>query len=104
MLQLLALMVAMLLVGAPAMVAELAEDDCAEECVGDSGPSCPEEGCNDCSPVCSSCPRTHVVAAALTAWSSPAADVVVGAPVEGCQRVPTGPPPEGVFHPPRVAA
>lgn len=102
-LQLVALTVALLLVGAPAIVAELLEDDCADECVGDEGESCPEEGCTDCSVVCSACARTHVVTPTIAAALAPWLDSFVQTSRDAAERVPVGPPPEGVFHPPRIA-
>lgn len=102
-LQLIALTLPLLLLGAPAMIAEITEDECAEECAGEEGKSCPDEGCADCSIVCSSCPRTHVVAPVVAAWVSPWRTAIVRPSPDGPQRVPTGPPPQGVFHPPRIA-
>ncbi len=103
-LQLVTLSLVLLLVGAPKVIAELVEDDRAEACAGEAGEaSCPEEGCSDCSIVCSSCPRTHVVAPGVTAWFAPWRTAFVQPSPEGAERVPAGPTPKGVFHPPRVA-
>lgn len=99
-----ALSLVLLLVGAPTILAEVVEDDCAEECAGEqSEESCPDEGCTDCSIVCSSCPRTHVVAPSVTAWFSPWRTSFVQRSPDDAERVPAGPTPQGVFHPPRVA-
>ena len=89
--------------GAPAMLAELAEDDCAEKCADEGQTGCPDEGCADCSIICSSCPWTHVVA---PSGANPLPAVPLsGARIttEAGQRAPADPPPEGVFHPPRLA-
>jgi len=103
-LQLVALSLALLLVGAPTILAQLAEDDCAEECAGEQGEeSCPDEGCTDCSLVCSSCPRTHVVAPTVGGWFAPWRTAIVQLSAERADTVPVGPPPQGVFHPPRIA-
>ncbi len=103
-LQLVALSLALLLVGAPTILAEIVEDDCAEECAGEQGEErCPDEGCTDCSIVCSSCPRTHVVAPGVSGWFAPWRTAVVEVTVDRAERVPAGPPPRGVFHPPRDA-
>ena len=95
-----ALVMAFIASGAPTWISELAEDDCAVECSDES--SCPDEGCADCSIICSSCPRSHVVA--------PQTTMVVPMPInvsavahEASERWPLEPPPEGVFHPPRRA-
>ena len=102
-LQLIALTLALLLVGAPTIIAEIAEDDCAEECAGEQGEeSCPDEGCTDCSIVCSSCPRTHFVATDAIRFA-PWRTATDQLPVESAERVPAELPPQGVFHPPRVA-
>ena len=102
-LQLIALGLALLLVGAPTILTETVED-CAEECAGEQGEeSGPDEGCTDCSIACASCPRTHVVAPTVVAWLAPWRAAFVRLPPEGAERVPAGPPPQGVFHPPRIA-
>ena len=104
MLQLIALSLALLLVGAPTIFAEVIEDDCAEECAREQGEkSCPDQGCTDCSLVCSSCPRTHLVAPTVGAWFAPWRTASVLLSPEGAERVPSGPSPQGVFHPPRIA-
>lgn len=98
-LQLVAVVLAFMVSGAPSWATELAGDDCAQKCTNES--TCPDEGCGDCSIICSSCPRVHVVvpqqasvlAAFAVAWTSH--DV--------SERVPVGPHPDGVFHPPRDA-
>lgn len=102
-LQLIALSLALLLVGAPSIIAEITEDDCAEECASGDGENCPDQGCADCSLVCSSCPRTHVVAPSVGAWFAPWRTAFVELSIDAAERVPVGPPPEGVFHPPRLA-
>lgn len=103
MIQLVALSLAIMMAGAPAWVAEAAEDECAEECAGDrSAGGCEEQGCGDCSVVCSYCPRPHLVVPQVA--DVPAVEMATlrdSAPPT-CERVPTGPPPRGVFHPPRV--
>lgn len=86
--------------GAPMWVAELAEDNCAEECADESG--CPDEGCADCSVICSSCPRAQYLAPQTTAIVPMLVDVSAAAHDAG-ERVPLEPPPKGVFHPPRRA-
>jgi hypothetical protein len=103
-LQLIALSLALLLVGAPAILAEIAEDDCVEECAGDDeGTTCPDEGCTDCSVVCPSCPRTHAVAVTVGAWFAPWRTASLQTSNDASERVPVDPPREGVFHPPRLA-
>ena len=102
-LQLVALTVALLLVGAPTIVAELLEDDCAEDCAGDDGARCPDEACTDCSAVCASCPRPHVVVPTLGAGPAPGSTSYIQLAGHAAERVPVGPSPEGVFHPPRSA-
>ncbi len=86
--------------GAPTWIAEAMEDDCAEECASESG--CPDEGCADCSIVCSSCPRAHFVAP-QTVTLAPTPVGVSSVAHEAGKRLPQGPPPKGVFHPPRRA-
>lgn len=104
--QLIALSLALLLAGAPAVIAEMAEtieDDCADECAGEQGEeSCPEEGCSDCSIICSSCARSHVVAPSGAVRFLPWRTEYVWLRAEGPHRLPAGPPPRGVFHPPRA--
>jgi hypothetical protein len=103
-LQLVALSLALLLVGAPAIAAEMIEDDCAEECAGEeSERSCPEEGCTDCSVLCPGCARPHVVATTAVARPTSWATSYVEISSDDTERVPLGPPPDGVFHPPRPA-
>jgi hypothetical protein len=102
-LQLLALVVALAIAGVPTWIGELLEDDCAQTCAGDqSAGGCQEQGCTDCSVVCSSCARglhgppvasVHLAAAILAS---------VDAAIDVPQRVPIGPPPQGIFHPPRA--
>ena len=101
-LSIVALWLALLLVGVPTMIAELTEDDCASECAdeADRG-SCPEQGCTDCSLVCAGCARTHVVVPTTLPGATPGRTVVVRLEGDRAQRVPLGPPPQGVFHPPR---
>jgi hypothetical protein len=111
-LQLVALLVALALVGAPTWVGELIEEVCAsdcpdaedDECTGDEGAGgCEEQGCTDCSVVCGSCARGHHAppVAAMRPAAAVLASVVVG--VHADARVPVGPPPQGIFHPPRIA-
>lgn len=87
--------------GAPAWAAELLEDDCVEKCTDEPG-GCPDEGCADCSLICSSCPRAHVVVPAEQLRVVPAKLVALIRAGAG-ERVPSGPEPDGVFHPPRLA-
>ncbi len=102
-LRLLALLLVIVMSGVPAWAAELAaEDDCAERCADEQQDGCPDEGCADCVIVCSSCPRNHVVVP--SPCLRPAAVFAIEAiPKEADEREPVGPPPEGVFHPPRRA-
>jgi hypothetical protein len=102
-LQAIALVLIFTISGVPAMLAELLEDDCAERCAGEDQTGCPDEGCADCSIICSSCPRTHVVAPSGTSPLPAISLEVARITTEARQRVPVGPPPEGVFHPPRLA-
>lgn len=99
-----ALTLAFLLVGGPAVIAELVEDDCAEACEAEQpDESCPEEGCTDCSILCSGCGRTPVITAAGAIRLALAGTGYVQLVTDVGQRMPAGPPPQGVFHPPRVA-
>jgi hypothetical protein len=107
-LQLVALLVALALVGAPTWVGELIEQvadaDCGDECTGDdSAGGCEEQGCTDCSVVCGSCARGHHAppVAAMRPAAAVVASAVVGVNVDA--RVPVGPPPQGIFHPPRMS-
>lgn len=107
-LQLVALLVALVLVGAPTWVGELVEavcaSDCSDECAGDESASgCAEQGCTDCAVVCGSCARGHHAppVAAMRPITAVLASVVVALRVDA--RVPIGPPPQGIFHPPRIA-
>lgn len=89
--------------GAPTWVAELvAEDDCAERCASEQQGGCPDEGCADCAIVCASCPRTHFVLPSPSLGPT-AVFAMASLPCEADAREPIGPPPEGVFHPPRLA-
>jgi hypothetical protein len=99
----LAFVLVIVMSGASAWVAELAaDDDCAERCADEQQDGCPDEGCGDCVIVCSSCPRNHVVIP--SPGLLPVALFAVEAlPQEADERMPVGPPPEGVFHPPRLA-
>lgn len=101
-LQLVALMLAFLVSGAGAWVAELAKDDCAEECEGDELTSCPEQGCTDCSVTCSSCPRTLALAWTHVVRVEPVSTSFGWISSEVRERVPDDPFAEGVFHPPRL--
>lgn len=100
-LPLIALMLVFLTSGAPTWIAELTGDDCAEQCTDES--SCPDEGCADCSVICSSCVRTHVVVPQVVAVIAPGAVAVSWLAPEVGAQMPVGPPPQGVFHPPRRA-
>jgi hypothetical protein len=100
-LPLVALVLAFVVSGAPAWIGELVEDDCAEECADSTG--CPEDGCADCSILCTSCPRTHGVAPHAAALA-PAARGLAWLAGDARERVPDDPVPEGVFHPPRRAS
>jgi hypothetical protein len=102
-LQVVALVMVFAISGAPAALAELSEDDCAEQCADEDQTGCPDEGCADCSIICSSCPRTHVVAASGASPLSAVLLAGVRIATEPAQRIPADPPPEGVFHPPRLA-
>lgn len=82
-------------------IAELTEDECAEECT-DEPTGCPEEGCADCSIICSSCPRAHLVVPTQAMRLGPEV-FVARFGTDAAERVPVDPPPEGVFHPPRLA-
>jgi hypothetical protein len=99
-LQLIALVLVFTISGAPKWVAELVEDDCTEECSNES--QCPEEGCDDCSIICSSCPRAQFFPPQSASFVPRLVGVSADAHEAG-ERVPTGPPPKGVFHPPRRA-
>ena len=99
-LPLIALMLVVLTSGAPAWIAELVQGDCAAQCADES--SCPDEGCASCSVICSSCVRAHVVVPPVVAVViAPSAIAVTWLAPEVGARMPVGPPPEGVFHPPR---
>jgi len=102
-LQLVALTLALLVMGAPTWITEIAQDDCGDECKGDEAAGgCDERGCTDCPVVCNSCSRTHMLPPlavlrldfAMTAFVHLASDLV--------ERMPVGPPPRGIFHPPRA--
>lgn len=97
-----ALMLIFAISGGPTVAGELLEDDCAEKCADEEQDGCPDEGCADCSIICSSCPRAHVLIP-LVANLLPISIEESGVAIEIGQRVPVGPPPEGVFHPPRLA-
>lgn len=99
-LQVLALVMTFIVMGAPAWVAEILEDDCTEECSDES--QCPGEGCGDCSIICSSCPRSHYTTP-QTVTLSPSSVEVSAIAHETRERFPLEPPPKGVFHPPRRA-
>ena len=103
-LQLVALMLAFLVSGAPTWVAELAEDDCADECADEEQDGCPDEGCGDCSVICSSCPRPHMLLSQHVVRFAPAPSCFLWISSEAGECVPDDPVPEGVFHPPRLAA
>jgi hypothetical protein len=98
-----ALVLVFVMSGAPAWMVELAVDDCAERCADERQDGCPDEGCADCAVVCSSCPRNHVVVPSATWRPAPAAVAVEAVFDRAMERLPVGPPPEGVFHPPRLA-
>ena len=98
-----ALMLIFAISGAPTWAAELLEDDCAEKCSDEEQDGCPDEGCADCSIICSSCPRAHVLVPQVVDRLFAISIETSGAAIEIGQRVPVGPPPEGVFHPPRLA-
>lgn len=97
-----ALVLAFVVSGAPTWICELAEDDYAEECADERG--CPDEGCGDCSIVCSSCPRGHVLVPSFVVSVAPASTHFAWISSEALERVPDDPVPEGVFHPPRLVA
>jgi hypothetical protein len=102
-LQLVALVLVFMVSGAPAWIAELAEDDCAAKCADEEQDGCPDEGCGDCSVVCSSCPRSHVVLPSHVVRVAPGSLDFACLASEAGERVPDEPVPEGVFHPPRLA-
>lgn len=97
-LQLVALALVFAISGAPAWIAELAGDDCAEKCSDE--PRCPDEGCADCSVICSTCARTHALPVTRVASALFAFDVSE-ITFDASESVPPSPPPEDVFHPPR---
>jgi hypothetical protein len=99
-LSLIALVLAFVMMGAPTWIAALTGDDCAEKCRGEA--ECPDEGCADCSIICSACPRTHVVVPQQATRVAPAS-IVSWLSREVGERMPVGPPQDGVFHPPRRA-
>jgi hypothetical protein len=126
-LHLLALLLVFMMSGAPTWVSALAEGGCADErgdecgCEGDGNcqdegghqggdkctndPSgCPEEGCGDCSVLCSSCPRTHLVMPSLVVRIAPVELATWWLAGEVGQRLPISPPARDVFHPPRFAS
>lgn len=96
-------MLAFVVSGAPTWLGELVEDDCAQECTTDEPGGCPE-GCGNCSIVCSSCPRSHVVVPSLVASVAPVVVDFARIASEAGERLPDDPVPEGVFHPPRLVA
>ena len=100
-LHVIALLLTFMVSGAPAWIGELAGDDCAEQCASES--ACPDEGCADCSIICSSCPRAHVVVPSQANRVVLASVGVSQVSDEASERLPASPPPEGVFHPPRRA-
>lgn len=101
--QLVAVCFAIVMAGAPTWLAELAGDDCAEVCASDEAAGgCEEQGCADCSIVCSSCPRPHTLLPHTAAAAPMAMVTFLEDAVPPSERVPVGPPPRGVFHPPRV--
>jgi hypothetical protein len=53
--------------------------------------------------MCASCSRTYVVTPTVAAAIAPWLDSFVQTSRDAAERVPVGPPPEGVFHPPRIA-
>jgi hypothetical protein len=101
-LQILVLLLIFGISGGPGVIAELAGDDCTETCA-DEEPGSSEDGCGDCRLICSSCPRSHVIVPSLTNHVIPVPVNVARIAAIGAERVPIGPPPQGVFHPPRLA-
>lgn len=99
-LQVLALVMTFIVMGAPAWVAEMIEDDCAEECSDES--QCPDQGCGDCSLICSSCPRAQYMAP-TDVTVVPSTIEVSSVAHDTSEHRPMEPPPKGVFHPPRRA-
>jgi hypothetical protein len=99
--QLVALVLAFVVSGAPAWISELTEDDCAEEC---AKRGCSDEGCGACSIVCSSCPRAHALVPSLVPTVVRAATDFARISSESSERLPDDPVLEGVFHPPRLVA
>jgi hypothetical protein len=100
-LQLVALVLAFTVSGAPAWLSELAEDECGEKCAENCG--CSVKSCRDCSIVCSACPRSHVLVPSLVATGVEVIDFA-WISSEASERVPEDPVPEGIFHPPRLVA
>jgi hypothetical protein len=101
--QAIALLLILGVMGVPSIIVQLVPDDCAEECAGEESGSCEDEGCTDCSIVCSSCARAHVLVPTVSVRAVDSPMNFVRVSTETGQRVPVGPPPEGVFHPPRRA-
>lgn len=100
-LQILVLVLVFGISGGPGVIAELVGDDCTETCADDAGAS--DEDCGDCRLICSSCPRSHVVVPSVTTNVIAVSVDVARIAAIGAERVPDGPPPQGVFHPPRLA-
>jgi hypothetical protein len=102
-LQLLALVLCFAMSGGPTLLTEILEDDCATACIDEDRGGCPDEGCADCSIICSSCARSHVVVPSGPSLALAVPIAVAGIASEAGDRVPPGPSPEGVFHPPRLS-
>lgn len=100
-LQILVLSLVFVTSGAPGwLVQALVDDDCGEVCIDEDG--CPEGGCADCTITCSSCPRSHGVFPQAAGVAPVTVGVTVVTEVMTIQKLEDGPPPEGVFHPPRA--
>ena len=93
-----ALVLVFMISGAPSWMAEVFEDECAEECSSES--RCPDDGCADCSVICPTCSRTHALPPTQLVVASIASDVSE-ITFDASESVPQAPPPEDVFHPPR---
>jgi len=102
-LQVLALTLALLVVGAPSWISELVEDHCGEDCAGDEAAGgCEERGCTDCPVVCGACARSHMLPPVAVQRLESVAARYVAVASDAPERFPSEPPPQGIFHPPRA--
>lgn len=92
--------------GLPAAAAAVGVDECGDDCADDEDAGCPGDlGGEGCPPLCTTCVCASFFAPAL-AGAAPVtivADVRVPA-AEAPSTLPPSAPPDGVFHPPRLAA